>query len=82
MAELHVINPTIVPEAIKLRVGAYVRVSTDEEDQENSFINQFDYYSRYIKMNPEWEFVDMYADEGITGTEMKKRDDFNRMVGD
>ena len=82
MAELHVINPTIVPEAIKLRVGAYVRVSTDDEDQENSFINQFDYYSRYIKMNPEWEFVDMYADEGITGTEMKKRDDFNRMVGD
>lgn len=82
MTELHVINPTIVPEAVKLRVGAYVRVSTDDEDQENSFINQFDYYSRVIKANPEWEFVDMYADEGITGTEMKKRDDFNRMVGD
>lgn len=82
MAELHVISPTIMPEAMKLRVGAYVRVSTDDEDQENSFINQFDYYSRYIKTNPEWEFVDMYADEGISGTEMKKRDDFNRMVGD
>jgi len=82
MAELHVINPIILSEAVKLRVGAYVRVSTDDEDQENSFINQFDYYSRYINANPEWEFVDMYADEGITGTEMKKRDDFNRMVED
>lgn len=65
MAELHVISPTIMPEAMKLRVGAYVRVSTDDEDQENSFINQFDYYSRYIKTNPEWEFVDMYADEHV-----------------
>lgn len=82
MAELHVINQTTVSDAIKLRVGAYVRVSTDDDDQENSFINQFDYYSRFIKANPEWEFVDMYADEGISGTEMKKRDDFNRMVGD
>lgn len=82
MAELHVINATGVPETMKLRVGAYVRVSTDDEEQENSFINQFDYYNRFIKSNPEWEFVDMYADPGITGTEMRKRDDFNRMVED
>ena len=82
MSELYVINPTVIPEETKLRVAAYVRVSTDDEDQENSFISQFDYYSRYLKENPQLEFVDMYADEGITGTEMKKRDEFNRMVED
>ena len=82
MAELHVIAPTITPEIEKLRVGAYVRVSTDSEDQENSFLTQYDYYSNLIQSKEEWEFVDMYADEGITGTDMKKRDDFNRMVED
>ena len=82
MAELHVIAPTIIPNAKKLRVGAYVRVSSDSEDQENSFLTQYDYYSQFIQNNEEWDFVDMYADEGITGTEMKKRDDFNRMVAD
>ena len=68
MAELHVIAPTITPEIEKLRVGAYVRVSTDSEDQENSFLTQYDYYSNLIQSKEEWEFVDMYADEGITGT--------------
>ena len=82
MAELHVIAPTTIPETQKLRVGAYVRVSTDSEDQENSFLTQYDFYSQFIQSKSEWEFVDMYADEGITGTEMKKRDDFNRMVED
>ena len=82
MAELHVIAPTITPEIEKLRVGAYVRVSTDSEDQENSFLIHYDYYSNLIQSKEEWEFVDMYADEGITGTDMKKRDDFNRMVED
>ena len=80
MAELHVIAPTTIPDTQKLRVGAYVRVSTDSEDQENSFLTQYDFYSQFIQSKSEWEFVDMYADEGITGTEMKKRDDFNRMV--
>ena len=82
MAELHVIAPTTIPETQKLRVGAYVRVNTDSEDQENSFLTQYDFYSQFIQSKSEWEFVDMYADEGITGTEMKKRDDFNRMVED
>ena len=82
MAELHVIAPTTIPDTQKLRVGAYVRVSTDSEDQENSFLTQYDFYSQFIQSKSEWEFVDMYADEGITGTEMKKRDDFNRMVED
>lgn len=72
MAELHVIAPTTIPDTQKLRVGAYVRVSTDSEDQENSFLTQYDFYSQFIQSKSEWEFVDMYADEGITGTEMKK----------
>lgn len=69
MAELHVIAPTITSEIEKLRVGAYVRVSTDSEDQENSFLTQYDYYSNLIQSKEEWEFVDMYADEhAIIGT--------------
>ena len=47
MAELHVIAPTTIPETQKLRVGAYVRVSTDSEDQENSFLTQYDFYSQF-----------------------------------
>ena len=82
MSELYVIPSTQETAFKKLRVAAYVRVSTDDYDQENSFLNQYDYYSRYIKANPEWEYVDMYADEGITGTELKHRDEFNRMVED
>ena len=82
MSELYVIPSTQETTFKKLRVAAYVRVSTDDYDQENSFLNQYDYYSGYIKANPEWEFVDMYADEGITGTELKHRDEFNRMFED
>lgn len=82
MAELLVINPIVKVELIKIRVAAYIRVSTDENDQENSFINQYDHYMNLIKKKPEWDFVDMYADNGITGTAMKKRDDFNRLIED
>ena len=82
MAELHVIAPTTIPETQKLRVGAYVRVSTDSEDQENSFLTQYDFYSQFIQSKSEWEFVDMYADEAVTGTKVDKRDEFNRMMDD
>ncbi len=66
----------------KRRVAAYARVSTDSEEQANSYTAQVDYYRQYIKSNPEWEYIDVYADEGITGTSTKKRDGFNRMVRD
>ena len=66
----------------KRRVAAYARVSTDEEEQLSSYEAQVDYYTRYINGNPEWEFVGIYADEGISGTTTKKRDGFNRMVAD
>ena len=66
----------------KIRVAAYCRVSTDQEEQEKSFDNQVNYYGGDIKKKPEYELVDIYADEGISGTNTKKRDGFNRMITD
>lgn len=66
----------------KRRVAAYARVSTDKEEQESSFDAQVNYYTRIIKANPEWIFVDVYADEGITGTSITKREGFTRMIND
>ena len=56
----------------KLRVAAYARVSSNSEDQIHSFAAQNAYYTELITGNPEWEFVDVYADEGITGTSAEK----------
>lgn len=69
-------------EELKCRVGAYARVSSDSDDQLNSFFNQVQHYTKLIKSNPEWEYVDIYADEGVTGTRADKRSDFNRMIKD
>ena len=66
----------------KKRVAAYARVSTDSDEQLSSYEAQVDFYTRHINSNPEWEFVLVYADEGISGTNMKKRDGFNRMIAD
>lgn len=66
----------------KKRVAAYARVSTDEEEQLTSYEAQVDYYTRYIQSNPDWELVEVYADEGISGTNTKKRRNFNRMIED
>lgn len=66
----------------KLRVAAYCRVSTDKEEQLNSFENQVSYYTAYINGKPEYEMAGIYADEGISGTSTRKRTDFNRMISD
>ena len=66
----------------KLKVAAYARVSTDLEEQEKSYEAQVDYYKKYIKNNENWDFVEVYADEGITGLSTKHRDGFNRMIND
>ena len=66
--------------ARKLRVAAYARVSSSSEDQLNSYRAQNQYYSELISGNPDWEMVDIYADEGITGTSTKKRTEFLRMI--
>lgn len=68
--------------ARKLRVAAYARVSSSSEDQLNSYRAQNRYYSDLISSNPDWEMVDIYADEGITGTSAEKREDFQRMMQD
>lgn len=66
----------------KKRVAAYARVSTELDSQQNSYEAQIDYYTTYIQSKPEWEFVRVYADEGITGTSYRRRDGFNKMVED
>lgn len=66
----------------KIRVAAYCRVSTDQEEQLNSYENQIRYYKSMLSDHPEYELVDIYADEGISGTNTKKRAEFNRMIQD
>lgn len=66
----------------KIRVAAYCRVSTDQEEQLNSYENQIRYYKSMLSDHPEYELVDIYADEGISGTNTKKRAEFIRMIQD
>lgn len=66
----------------KKKVCAYARVSTDSEDQENSFEAQQRAYTKLINDNPDWELIEIYADKGISGTSLKNRDEFKRMVAD
>ncbi|MFX4263138.1 recombinase family protein [Pelotomaculum propionicicum] len=66
----------------KKRVAAYARVSTDSEEQLSSYEAQVDHYTKHIKANADWEFVEVYADEGISATSTKKREGFKRMVAD
>lgn len=65
-----------------IKVAGYCRVSTDKDDQANSFETQKAYFREYIQRNPDWELYEIYADEGITGTSTKKRKEFNRMMND
>lgn len=66
----------------KLRVGAYCRVSTDHEEQESSYESQQRHYRECIEAHPDWVLVDIYADEGLSGTNASKRDNFQRMIRD
>lgn len=65
-----------------IKAAAYCRVSTDRDDQANSFESQQRYFKEYIGRQPDWELYQVYADEGITGTSTKKRAAFNRMIAD
>lgn len=65
-----------------IKVASYCRVSTDKEDQANSFESQQCFFREYIERHHDWELYDIYADEGITGTSTKKRVQFNRMMND
>jgi len=66
----------------RLNVAAYARVSTDKDEQEDSFERQVDYYTRYIKENPMWDFVKVYSDPGISGTRADKRPGFQELMRD
>ena len=66
----------------KRRVAGYARVSTDSDEQFTSYEAQIDYYTRYIQNNPEWDFVAVYTDEGISATNTRHRDGFNQMISD
>ena len=65
-----------------IKVASYCRVSTDKDDQANSFESQQKYFKEYIARRPNWELYEIYADKGITGTSTKKRVKFNQMIND
>ncbi len=77
---LHTRQPTATTN--KRKVAAYARVSTDSDEQFTSYEAQIDYYTNFIKNHSEWEFVKVYTDEGISGTNTKKRKGFNEMIED
>ena len=76
------IEATEKQQDIKLRVAAYARVSSASDDQLNSFAAQNRYYADLISGKENWSMVDIYADEGITGTSAEKREDFQRLLAD
>ena len=82
MAQVQVIQPYQPQNEELEKVAAYCRVSTDSKDQLNSYRTQIGYYTNYIAQHPGWELADIYADEGITGTSLEKRDEFKRMLAD
>ena len=82
MAQVQIIQPYQPQNDALEKVAAYCRVSTDSKDQLNSYRTQIGYYTNFIAQHPGWELADIYADEGITGTSLEKRDEFKRMLQD
>ncbi len=89
MAKITVIPSTIDPltqlpnnSTAKLKVAAYARVSTDTDEQYTSYEAQVNYYENYIKNRQDWIYVDVYADEGLSGTNTRRRAGFNKMIED
>ena len=71
-----------VDSKVKRRVAGYARVSTDTDEQFTSYEAQIDYYTQYIRRHADWEFVNVYTDEGISGTSTKGREGFKQMIAD
>ena len=82
MAIIHKIKPTLVRPTPQKRVAAYARVSKESEQTLHSLSAQVSHYSSYIQNNPMWQYAGVYADEGISGTSRRGRDEFNRMMRD
>jgi hypothetical protein len=66
----------------KIRAAAYVRVSTDSAQQEGALVLQREYFENQIKNNPEYEFVEIYEDDGVSATNVEKRKGFLKMIED
>lgn len=81
-ANSSLVNRSLSRNIDRMRVAAYCRVSTDSEDQLNSYKSQVKYYTDYINNKEDWAMVGIYADEAITGTQTKKREDFQRLIND
>lgn len=82
MPTVKTLLPKVKAKEKKVRVAAYCRVSSNSLDQINSFNSQVNYYTNLIESKPEMELVEIYADEGLTGVTLKKRDNFNRLIDD
>lgn len=80
MKAVTLISPQSKQAVAKLRVAAYCRVSSNSADQQNSYANQIRVYTDMVKRKTEWELVEIFADEGITGTSASKRPEFMRMI--
>ena len=65
-----------------MKVASYCRVSTEYEDQTNSFETQKRFFKEHIERNPDWELYEIYADEGLSGTSTENRPGFNHMIED
>ncbi len=76
------VETVVDEESSKIAVAAYARVSTEKEEQEDSFERQVEHYTQMINAKPEWRLVKIYADPGISGTRAEKRPDFMRMIED
>jgi DNA invertase Pin-like site-specific DNA recombinase len=74
--------PDVFRDERTMRVAVYIRVSSDSENQVSSFVMQEKVYTDLVKKHPNWTLVDIYADDGISGTSLKKRDNFLRMIAD
>ena len=69
-------------EPVLKRVSAYARVSSASDEQQYSFHNQVQHFTSLIQKTPDWKYVDIYADEGISGTSIYNRPEFQRMMND
>ena len=82
MRKINKIEPLMPVLPTQKKVAAYARVSMETERLHHSLSAQVSYYSELIQANPEWEYVGVYADDGITGTKASKREEFQRMLND
>lgn len=82
MPEVRIINPTKANEKARIRVAAYCRVSSDSDEQLESYAAQVNHYTARIAEQPDWELADIYADEAVTGTRNDTREEFQRMLTD